>query len=308
MSLNAVAETLTGWNTSEAGASRWSRYSGSSIRIPGKLWKIRVQVLRTGKIVGLANHTLLIAKDGTERPIDDTRAPILDDVGQFRGVVVVFRDVTQKSRSRDGIAPQRERAGRLFRKRRDPVARCRAGRHHPPCQPGRARHARLQPRRVRRPARVRVHVDRQAIDNILARLSRGEVMHNYEARLRCKDGSIKDVLVTSSVTGKTASSSRRAASPATSPIASRPKRRWPSSPEPAAMLAALSIAKVRSSKRPELPVPFLADWCVVYVVDEHGEIDYHAHAHRDPTRKNCWPKCWPITRSIGIRTRRRCSH
>jgi signal transduction histidine kinase/ActR/RegA family two-component response regulator len=34
-----------------------------------------------------------------------------------------------------------------------------------------------------------------------------------------------------------------------------------------------------------LPIPYLADWCVIYVVDEHGAIDYHAHAHRDPAKE-----------------------
>lgn len=46
-------------------------------------------------VVGLANHTLLIAKDGTERPIDDGAAPIRDRAGNTHGAVLVFRDVTE---------------------------------------------------------------------------------------------------------------------------------------------------------------------------------------------------------------------
>ena len=53
-------------------------------------------VLRKGTVVGLANHTLLIAKDGTELPIDDSGAPIRDDEGHIIGVVLVFRDIFQR--------------------------------------------------------------------------------------------------------------------------------------------------------------------------------------------------------------------
>jgi hypothetical protein len=49
--------------------------------------------------VGLANHTLLIARDGTERPIDDSAAPIRDLEGAVQGVVLVFRDVTERRKA-----------------------------------------------------------------------------------------------------------------------------------------------------------------------------------------------------------------
>jgi signal transduction histidine kinase len=54
------------------------------------------QVIRLGAIVGLANHTVLIAKDGTELAIDDSGAPIRDAHGRIVGVVLVFRDITQR--------------------------------------------------------------------------------------------------------------------------------------------------------------------------------------------------------------------
>jgi signal transduction histidine kinase len=54
------------------------------------------RVLAGGTVVGLANHTLLIAKDGTEVPIDDSAAPIKDDRGNIIGVILVFRDVTER--------------------------------------------------------------------------------------------------------------------------------------------------------------------------------------------------------------------
>ena len=57
------------------------------------------QVLREGRIVGMANHTILIAKDGTEIPIDDSGAPIRDESGAIQGTVLVFRDVTARRRA-----------------------------------------------------------------------------------------------------------------------------------------------------------------------------------------------------------------
>ena len=53
------------------------------------------KVLRSGVVVGLANHTLLIRKDGSEVPIDDSGAPIRDENGATRGVILVFRDFSE---------------------------------------------------------------------------------------------------------------------------------------------------------------------------------------------------------------------
>jgi len=61
------------------------------------------RVLREGAIVGLGNHTKLIAKDGHEIPIDDSAAPILDDAGQAAGVVLVFRDISERKRADQAI-------------------------------------------------------------------------------------------------------------------------------------------------------------------------------------------------------------
>jgi PAS domain S-box-containing protein len=62
------------------------------------------KVLETGAIVGLANHTALISKDGTEYQIADSAAPIRDDNGQTTGVVLVFRDVTEEYRVAQALA------------------------------------------------------------------------------------------------------------------------------------------------------------------------------------------------------------
>jgi PAS domain S-box-containing protein len=89
-SLNAVAVELTGWSTTDALA----RPLTDVFRIVNESTRARVEnpvakVLAEGKIVGLANHTVLIAKDGRERPIDDSAAPIRNEDGQLIGVVLM---------------------------------------------------------------------------------------------------------------------------------------------------------------------------------------------------------------------------
>ena len=54
--------------------------------------------------MGLANHTVLIARDGTERPIDDSAAPMQDETGTPLGAVLVFRDVTERKRAEEARA------------------------------------------------------------------------------------------------------------------------------------------------------------------------------------------------------------
>ena len=66
------------------------------------------RVLAEGVVVGLANHTALIARDGTERPIADSGAPIRDARGATRGAVLVFRDVTDERRAEEALRRSEE--------------------------------------------------------------------------------------------------------------------------------------------------------------------------------------------------------
>src|SRR5208282_6027588 len=61
------------------------------------------KVLRRGTVVGLANHTILLRRDGGELPIDDCGAPVRDAEGVVRGVVLVFRDFTQHKRAEQNL-------------------------------------------------------------------------------------------------------------------------------------------------------------------------------------------------------------
>jgi PAS domain S-box-containing protein len=95
--LNPVAERLTGWRNSDAVGKPLEEVfkiinedSRQTVENPA------TKVLREGSVVGLANHTLLITKDGKERSIDDSGAPIRVNSGEITGVVLVFRDVTER--------------------------------------------------------------------------------------------------------------------------------------------------------------------------------------------------------------------
>jgi len=103
--MNAVAEALTGWTTTEA----MGQPLDAVFRIVNETSRKTVEnpvtrALREGVIVGLANHTVLIAKDGTERPIDDSAAPIRCKDGEMVGCVLCFRDITERKRDEVALA------------------------------------------------------------------------------------------------------------------------------------------------------------------------------------------------------------
>ena len=110
-SLNPVAEALTGWSAAEAvGQPLPSVFRIVNEETRRSVENPALRALREGAVVGLANHTLLISKDGTERPIDDSAAPIRDRDGRVVGVVLVFRDVSDRKRSEAEARRAGERA------------------------------------------------------------------------------------------------------------------------------------------------------------------------------------------------------
>ena len=93
--LNPIAQQLTGWREAEARGRAVEDVFliiNEETRMPAAIPVD--EVFATGLVKGLANHTVLISRDGTEWPIADSAAPIRDQSGGFLGVVLVFRDVT----------------------------------------------------------------------------------------------------------------------------------------------------------------------------------------------------------------------
>ncbi len=97
--LNRIAEKLTGWTEDDA----LGKSSHKIFHIINEKTGVRCaspvqRVLELGRIIGLANHTALIAKDGSQHSIADSGAPIRDNQSRIIGVVIVFRDVTHEKR------------------------------------------------------------------------------------------------------------------------------------------------------------------------------------------------------------------
>jgi PAS domain S-box-containing protein len=114
--MNLVAEQLTGWKESHAKTKSLHEIfpifnEDTRAAVENPVDKVR----RLGTVVGLANHTFLVAKDGAEVSIDDSGAPIRDSSGKMIGIVLVFRDVTERRMS-EGALMRAEKlavAGRL---------------------------------------------------------------------------------------------------------------------------------------------------------------------------------------------------
>ena len=97
--MNRVAESLTGWAQAEAmGRSLTDIFQILNEQSRQPVENPALRALSAGTIVGLANHTILIAKDGTEWPIDDSAAPIRSEQGEVVGAVLVFRDISERKR------------------------------------------------------------------------------------------------------------------------------------------------------------------------------------------------------------------
>ena len=114
--MNTVAQELTGWAAAEAKG----RPLDEVFHIINEETRLLVEspvakVKRLGGIVGLANHTLLIRKDGVELHIADSGAPIPDKAGKIRGIVMVFRDITIERRTQEALLANEKLAvaGRL---------------------------------------------------------------------------------------------------------------------------------------------------------------------------------------------------
>jgi PAS domain S-box-containing protein len=193
--LNEVAQGLTGWSLEEA--------KGKALRevfhIVNELTRAEVenpveQILRDGSIVGLANHTVLIARDGKEIPIDDSGAPIRNREEEMTGVVLVFRDITERrqaealSQRLASIVESSQDA--IFSKTLDGVIIS-----------WNASAARLYgfsaEEIIGRNVSIIVPPDRpNEVSDMLGRLKRGEHVEHFETKRLTKEGKVLDIALT----------------------------------------------------------------------------------------------------------------
>jgi PAS domain S-box-containing protein len=193
--LNAVAEQLTGWSMADAR----DRPSEKVFRIVNERTGIAVEnpvarVLETGGIVGLANHTVLITRDGRRVPIDDSGAPVRLPSGELVGVVVVFRDVTERKLA------EHEHAwlAAIIGSSDDAIASKTLDGIVTSWNPAAARLFGYEPREIIGKSIMTIippelHAEE---DDMLARLRRGERIDHYETTRISKDGRRIDISLT----------------------------------------------------------------------------------------------------------------
>jgi PAS domain S-box-containing protein len=104
VALNPVAEALTGWTEAEARGRPLGAVFVITNEATGEVVENpAARALREGRIVGPTNHTVLTARDGTARAIDDSAAPIRAADGAILGVVLIFRDVTKRKLAEEAL-------------------------------------------------------------------------------------------------------------------------------------------------------------------------------------------------------------
>jgi PAS domain S-box-containing protein len=117
--LNQVAERLTGWSLPEAnGMSLGDVLKLSNTETGQPVLDPVAKVIEAGTVVGLANHTALTSRSGDLVQIEDSAAPIRDSFGKLLGVVMVFRDITQKYE----LDKKRVESERIFRELVESIA------------------------------------------------------------------------------------------------------------------------------------------------------------------------------------------
>jgi PAS domain S-box-containing protein len=116
--VNAVAEQLTGWTQGSAlGRALDEVFQVVNEETGTRIEDPAARVIESGTVQGLANHTVLVTREGARRPIDDSAAPIRDAQGRLLGVVLVFRDITARrladNQTRSLLAAVQEEKDRL---------------------------------------------------------------------------------------------------------------------------------------------------------------------------------------------------
>lgn len=192
--INPITSALTGWEQQEA----VGKPINEVFRIVNEQTRQAVEnpvarVLMEGTIVGLANHTVLISKDGTERPIDDSGAPIRDREGNIIGAVLVFHDVTARKQAEQ---KQAELAA-IVQSSDDAIISKDLNGIILNWNPGAERIYGYRAEEViGKPISILVPPDQpDEIPRILERLKRGEHINHYETQRVTKDGKRLDIFL-----------------------------------------------------------------------------------------------------------------
>ncbi len=283
--LNGVAERLTGWSSIEAHGKHLNdvfRIINEKTREPAD--NPCERVLREGIIVGLANHTVLIAKDGHEIPIDDSAAPIKDESGGIFGVVLVFRDVTQAR----AAAENRERLAAIVESSTDAIiAEDLNGVITNWNEAAERLFGYTAEEAIGKSIRMIVPPERlEEFTHKIEAIRRGEkVEYTDTVRVR-KDGQRIDVashiLPIRNNEGEVIGAAKIAHDISD---LKRTERVLRFLAESSLELASLVDYRSAMQRIARLTVPFFADWCIVDAINAKGQIERTAFAHADPEKE-----------------------
>lgn len=113
--MNPVAESLTGWSLDEARNRPINEIFAITNEYTGEVTENPIEaVLREGTVVGLANHTILTARNGDVWPIDDSGAPIINADGEITGAVIVFREISARKKAEKILRDSESKYRALF--------------------------------------------------------------------------------------------------------------------------------------------------------------------------------------------------
>jgi PAS domain S-box-containing protein len=282
--LNPVAQALTGWEPREAAGQPLERV----FRIINEETRQPVenpvhQVLQQGVTIGLANHTLLIARDGREIPIDDSGAPIRGEEGTVAGVVLVFRDVSETRRAMEA----RLHLAAIVESSDDAIiSKTLDGTIRSWNKAAELLYGYTAEEIVGKPLSILVPPDHpNELPEIIERLKRGERIEHFETARRRKDGSRLDVSLTISpvrnAEGKVIGASKIARD-----ITARKRQETTLRflAEASKLLAELLDVPATLQKVAGLAVPHFADWCAVDMLGPDGLLHRLAVAHVNPAK------------------------
>ena len=193
--MNSVAENLTGWSAGAAkGRPLTEVFPIINERTREPIDDPVAKVLRTGSMVGLGNHTVLIARDGREIPIDDSAAPIRMPGGEMFGVVLVFRDISEQRRADH----TRAWLAAIIESSDDAIVSKTLDGHVTSWNPGAMRLFGYEPgEMIGKPITTIIPAELHSEElEVLAKLRRGERVENFETVRVTKDGRRIDVSLT----------------------------------------------------------------------------------------------------------------
>jgi PAS domain S-box-containing protein len=282
--LNPVAQELTGWPPQEAAGQPLE----CVFRIINEQTRKPVQnpvrrVLRDGVVVGLANHTVLLTRDGREMPIDDSAAPIRGEGGMVAGVVLVFRDVTEARRAVEA----RLRLAAIVESSEDAIIGKDLSGIVTSWNEGAERlFGYTAAEIVGKPLALLVPPDHpDELPQLLERIKRGERVEHFETVRMRKDGSRIDVSLTISPV-KDAEGQIVGASKIARDITAgkRHEAGLRFLADASKVLAEVLDVPSTLQKVAGLAVPHFADWCAVDLLEPDGSLRRVAIVHADPAR------------------------